>query len=105
MQVCQWKKEIQTQCTTFFEGKRGRGGAPLAEPTELERLYSEVYRPNIELDWHKKVRDQPAIIRQSWIDEDDVLSQVRQCSLAGFSRTKIDAQQKFRCAPQTTLAA
>jgi hypothetical protein len=44
------------------------------------------------------------MIRQSWIDEDDVLSQVGRYILAGVSPTKVDAQQKFRCAPQTTLA-
>ncbi len=34
------------------------------------------------------------MIRQSWIGEDDVLSQVRQCSLAGVSRATVYAHQK-----------
>jgi transposase-like protein len=31
VQVGQWKKEIQTQCKTLFEGKRGPVPAPVAD--------------------------------------------------------------------------
>jgi transposase len=54
VQVSQWKKENQTQCKTLFEGKRGSAPAPVAEHTEPERLYSEIGRLKIELDWLKK---------------------------------------------------
>ena len=54
VQESQWKKEIQTQCKPLFEGKRGPAPAPVAEHTEPERLYSEIGRLKIELDWLKK---------------------------------------------------
>ena len=51
-QVGQWKKEIQEQAKTLFEGKRGP--APLAAHREPELLYSEIGKLKVELDWLKK---------------------------------------------------
>jgi transposase len=51
-QVGQWKKEIQEQAKTLFEGKRGR--KPLAEHQEPDLLYGEIGRLKVELDWLKK---------------------------------------------------
>jgi transposase len=62
VQVSQWKKEIHSHCKTLFEGKRGLVPAPVVEHTKLERLYSEIGRLKIELDWLKKARDQSAMI-------------------------------------------
>ncbi len=47
-----WKKEIQAQANTLFEGKRGP--APVAAPREPELLYSEIGKLKRELDWLKK---------------------------------------------------
>ena len=52
VQVGQWKKEIQEQASTLFEGKRGP--KPLADHQEPDRLYSEIGRLKVELDWLKK---------------------------------------------------
>ncbi len=52
VQVGQWKKEIQEQAKTLFEGKRGP--KPMADHQEPERLYSEIGRLKVELDWLKK---------------------------------------------------
>jgi len=52
VQVGQWKKEIQEQAKTLFEGKRGP--KPAAEHREPERLYSEIGKLKMELDWLKK---------------------------------------------------
>ena len=52
MQVGLWKKAIQEQASTLFEGKRGP--QPMAEHKEPERLYSEIGRLKVELDWLKK---------------------------------------------------
>ncbi len=52
VQVGQWKKEIQEQAKTLFEGKRGP--KPMAEHQEPERLYGEIGRLKVELDWLKK---------------------------------------------------
>jgi transposase len=50
--VGQWKKEIQEQAKTLFEGKRGP--TPLAAHREPELLYSEIGKLKVELDWLKK---------------------------------------------------
>jgi transposase len=50
--VGQWKKEIQEQAKTIFEGKRG--SKPIAAHREPELLYSEIGKLKVELDWLKK---------------------------------------------------
>jgi transposase len=52
VQVGQWKREIQGQAQTLFEGKRGP--KPLAAHREPELLYSEIGKLKMELDWLKK---------------------------------------------------
>jgi transposase len=52
VQVGQWKKEIQEQAKTLFEGKRGP--KPVAAHREPEVLYSEIGKLKVELDWLKK---------------------------------------------------
>jgi len=52
VQVGQWKKEIQEQAKTLFEGKRGP--KPMAAHQEPERLFGEIGRLKMELDWLKK---------------------------------------------------
>ena len=52
VQVGQWKKEIQEQASTLFEGKRGP--KPVAAHREPELLYSEIGKLKMELDWLKK---------------------------------------------------
>lgn len=51
-QVAQWKKAIQDQASTLFEGKRGPQAVDVH--SEPERLYSEIGRLKVELDWLKK---------------------------------------------------
>jgi transposase-like protein len=52
VQVGQWKKEILEQAGTLFETKRGR--QKVDDQAEPERLYSEIGRLKMELDWLKK---------------------------------------------------
>ncbi len=52
VQVGQWKKELQEQAKTLFEGRRGP--APVVDHQEPERLYSEIGKLKMELDWLKK---------------------------------------------------
>jgi transposase-like protein len=54
VQVRQWKKAIQDQAKSLFEGKRGPKPDPLPEHQDPERLYSEVGKLKMELDWLKK---------------------------------------------------
>ena len=51
-QVGQWKREIQEQAQRLFEKKRGP--KPVEGPGDTERLYSEIGRLKVELDWLKK---------------------------------------------------
>ena len=51
-QVGLWKNELQEQAASLFDTKRGPKPAdPSASP---ERLYSEIGRLKMELDWLKK---------------------------------------------------
>ncbi len=50
--VGQWKKEIQEQARTLFEGKRGP--KRIASHREPEQLFSEIGKLKMELDWLKK---------------------------------------------------
>jgi transposase-like protein len=51
-QVALWKKELQEQAHSLFDVKRGpRPVDPSASP---ERLYSEIGRLKMDLDWLKK---------------------------------------------------
>ncbi len=52
VQVGQWKKAIQEQAKTLFEGRRGP--KPVAAHREPELLYSEIGKLKVELDWLKK---------------------------------------------------
>ena len=52
VQIGLWKKQIQAQAKTLFEGKRGP--APVAAHREPELLYSEIGKLKMELDWLKK---------------------------------------------------
>ncbi len=47
-----WKKELQEQAKTLFEGKRGP--KPIAAHREPEVLFSEIGKLKVELDWLKK---------------------------------------------------
>lgn len=52
VQVGQYKKQILEQSLHLFEGKRGP--KPVSEQSDPERLYSEIGRLKMELDWLKK---------------------------------------------------
>jgi transposase-like protein len=52
VQVGLWKKEIQEQAKTLFEGKRGP--KPLEAHREPDMLFSEIGKLKMELDWLKK---------------------------------------------------
>ena len=52
VQVSQWKREILDSAKTLFQGKRGP--KPVNEESAPDRLYSEIGRLKMELDWLKK---------------------------------------------------
>jgi transposase-like protein len=51
-QVGLWKKEILEGAKTLFESKRGP--KPVTAHQEPDRLYSEIGKLKVELDWLKK---------------------------------------------------
>jgi transposase len=50
--VSQWKKEVLDQAGTLFESKRGP--KPVDTASSAERLYCEIGRLKMEVDWLKK---------------------------------------------------
>jgi len=54
-QVGLWKKELQGQASSLFDAKRGP--KPVDPSASPERLYSEIGRLKMELDWLKKSRE------------------------------------------------
>ncbi|WP_019568827.1 transposase [Thioalkalivibrio sp. ALMg13-2] len=52
VQVSQWKKALLEDSSTLFDQKRGP--KPKAEYQTDEKLYSEIGRLKMELDWLKK---------------------------------------------------
>jgi transposase-like protein len=51
-QAGQWKRELQEQAAGLFEVKRGI--RPVDPSSSQDRLYSEIGRLKMELDWLKK---------------------------------------------------
>ncbi len=51
-QVGTWKKLLQEQASSLFDAKRGP--KPIDPSSSPERLYSEIGRLKMELDWLKK---------------------------------------------------
>ena len=51
-QVGMWKKELQAQASSLFDAKRG--SKPADPSVSPERLYSEIGRLKMDLDWLKK---------------------------------------------------
>ena len=51
-QVGQWKRELQEQAAGLFEVRRG--AKPVDQSASPDRLYSEIGRLKMELDWLKK---------------------------------------------------
>jgi len=52
VQVSNWKKELQQQASSLFEQKRGP--TPVDPVQDPEKLYSEIGRLKVELEWLKK---------------------------------------------------
>ena len=51
-QVGQWKKELVDEAASVFDSRRGP--KPVDEYSDPERLYGEIGRLKVELDWLKK---------------------------------------------------
>ncbi|CUI05967.1 Mobile element protein [Janthinobacterium sp. CG23_2] len=86
--VGQWKKEILEQSKALFEAKRGP--KPVDENASEDRLYGEIGRLKMEVDWlKKKVGGVSTEARMSWIDGAEELPLSRQCELAEVVRSTV----------------
>ena len=56
VQVSQWKKELLENIGGIFEGKRKK--IPAENQVEASKLYEEIGRLKIEVDWLKKKSEQ-----------------------------------------------
>ena len=52
VQVAQWKKQAQEELPTVFASRRGK--AAETEAAQQARLYEEIGRLKVELDWLKR---------------------------------------------------
>jgi putative transposase len=93
VQVGQWKKAIQDQAKTLFEGKRGPKPAGRAPGAGAAVQRDRQVEDGIGLA-EKKVRDQPVVIRHGWIDPGEAVAVVQQCVLAGVCRATVYAQRR-----------
>ena len=86
-QIGQWRKALLAGLPEVFSEKRQRQ----AQDGEVEkaRLYEEIGRLKMELDWvKKKLRGWTVAARRAAVDPaDEVLSIGRQCELLGLSRS------------------
>ncbi|MFX1671662.1 IS3 family transposase [Paraburkholderia sp. A2WS-5] len=87
--VGQWKKEVLERAEALFEVKRGPQPSDVTIPED--RLYGEIGRLKMEVDWLKK---KPGAVcremRLTWIAPvHDGLPLARQCELAGVSRATL----------------
>ena len=93
VQVGKWKKELQEQASTLFDAKRGpKPVEPTADP---EKLYTEIGRLKVELDWLKKIRSIPMTTRRSWVNDKEPLPVSKQCVLASINRSTVYAFFRF----------
>ena len=88
-QVGQWKKELSEQAADTFDAKRGPKPAdPSASP---ERLYSEIGRLKMELDWLKKSLGYACSRADRLGEPHEPLALTRQCALTGVTRSTLYA--------------
>jgi putative transposase len=85
--VGQWKKKILEQAGMLFEGKRGP--KPQETHESEDRMYGEIGRLKMELDWLKKVRTISVVERMAWIERGGAIALSRQCELAGVARASV----------------
>ena len=91
-QVSQWKKELLDNAGSLFEGKRRP--KPVNAQNDPDRLYAKIAQLNMELDWLKKVWDQPVKERQTWVTADEEIALSTQCQLLKVTRSVVYAQKK-----------
>jgi hypothetical protein len=99
--VGHWKKEIQDQAKKLFEGNRGP--KPIVAHSDPERLFSEIGRRKVELDWLKKSLGSVGHNPPSLSEQRGGVPISRQCVLAGVCRATIYRRQISRQLDESNL--
>ncbi|WP_426342443.1 IS3 family transposase [Pseudoduganella sp. S-14] len=86
--VGQWKKEILENAGALFDVKRGP--KPVDESSPEDKLYSEIGKLKMQVDWlKKKLGGMSPAERARWIERDDEMPLTMQCELASISRSSV----------------
>ena len=100
-QISQWKKQLLEGLPSLFAN--GRAKATQNDEALQGRLYEEIGRLKVELDWLKKKLPHSVEEKRNLIDPDHSdISLRRQCDLVGLSRTGY-YYQPVRESPQNLL--
>ncbi|WP_229217358.1 IS3 family transposase [Massilia forsythiae] len=86
--VTQWKKEILENAGALFDVKRGP--KPVDESSPEDKLYSEIGKLKMQVDWlKKKLGGMSPAERARWIAREDAMPLTMQCELAGVPRSTV----------------
>ncbi|WP_229204842.1 IS3 family transposase [Duganella sp. CF458] len=86
--VGQWKKEILENAGALFDVKRGP--KPVDESSPEDKLYSEIGKLKMQVDWlKKKLGGMSPAERAQWIERDDEVPLTMQCELASIPRSSV----------------
>lgn len=97
--VGQWKKEILDNAAALFDAKRGP--KPVDESSPEDKLYSEIGRLKMQVDWlKKKARRMTQAERAQWIERGDEGPLAMQCELAGVPRSTVYRRMDAACRVQ-----
>jgi len=83
-QVSAWKKTLVTQAAELFEDGRPKSQAGPG----VDKLFAQIGRLQVELEWLKKKESLPVEVRRGLVDFDHAEFSVRrQCELLGLARS------------------
>ncbi|MCS0585562.1 IS3 family transposase [Massilia pinisoli] len=108
--VGQWKKEILENAGALFDVKRGP--KPVDESSPEDKLYSEIGKLKMQVDWlKKKLGGMNPAERARWIGREDDMPLTMQCELAGVPRSTVyrrleaATRMEFPCEEEDRLRA
>ncbi|WP_426343070.1 IS3 family transposase [Pseudoduganella sp. R-32] len=104
--VGQWKKEILENAGALFDVKRGP--KPVDESSPEDKLYSEIGKLKMQVDWlKKKLGGMSPSERSQWIEQGDDMPLAMQCELASVPRSsvyrRLEAAARQQCLDEEEL--
>ena len=80
-----WTEDLYEPAADIFDAKRAP--KPADPSASLERLYSEIGRLKMEVDWLKKVWARPVAAWTGWVSPHEPLPLTRHCALTVVTRS------------------